>query len=196
MNPDEIRTQILHGQAHHDWTVFQPPKYPPIALIFYGISFIIVCPLICTAAFGLIFWLFGQSALVQSSFWSMYTTYPFLALVTLGLPFFLTWLVWRLEKRDRDTLLVLLPDGFIQYTPWSKENKSHVTMIEYQKVQEVTCRKRLAGMVLNIQYKNKDCKKVFITWKYGGTSPRTTVHEEIVQQIMSCQHACSDQASV
>lgn len=88
MNPDEISDQILYGLAPHDWVVFPPPKYPKIASILYSLYIIFMCPLLYTAYFGFMFMALGQTALIQSSFWPMYTTYPILALIALGTPFF------------------------------------------------------------------------------------------------------------
>lgn len=142
-----------------------------------------MCPLLCTVYFGFMFMALGQTALIQSSFWPMYTTYPILALIALGTPFFLIWLVWQLEKQDRDVLLVLLPNGFAQYKPWSNKNKRHSQVIEYKNVEAMTCKVKRGSIVLTIQKKSGDHEQVFITWKYGGASPKAT-HVKIAQQLL------------
>lgn len=74
MSSEVVSSQIKYGQSPQNWKVFQPPKYPLISLIAYGICFIVMCPLLCTADFGLVLTYFGQEQLLQSSFWPMYTT--------------------------------------------------------------------------------------------------------------------------
>jgi hypothetical protein len=59
----------------------------------------------------------------------MYAAYPLLAVIAVASPFFLIWLVWWLEKLDRDTLLVVLPSGFIQYKSWGNQKKRRATVV-------------------------------------------------------------------
>lgn len=193
ISPEEVSHQIRDEQVPPDWAIFRPPKYPRVLLIMYSICYIALWPCICTLGLSLVFWLWIQPDLVQSSPWPMYTTYPLLAVIVAALPFFLIWLVWWLEKRDRDTLLALLPSGLIHYQPWSDEGKRRATVIEYAHVEAITCHRKLAGIVLTVTGKDGDRKRVFITRKYGGTSRWTTVHQGIAQQIISSQRRFSEQ---
>ncbi|MDQ2716428.1 MAG: hypothetical protein M3Z08_16110 [Chloroflexota bacterium] len=187
INADEVSYQIQYGQPPDDWAVFRPPRYPRVLLIVYSLGYIIAYPLVCTCVLAILFALWIQPGLVQSSFWPMYTTYPILVVIVAAFPFFLMWLVWRLEKRDRDTLIVLLPEGFIQYKPWSNERKRRAKVIEYAHVEAIMCQKKLAGIVVNISGKDGNQEKVFITWKYGGSSPDALVHQEIAHRIVNDQ---------
>lgn len=192
ISPEEVSQQIQYEQVPPNWAIFRPPKYPRVLLIMYGIYYLVLCPFTCTLGFTLVFLFWVRPELVQSSPWPMYTTYPILAVIAVALPFFLIWLVWWLEKRDRDTLLVLLPGGFIHYKPWSDERQRRATVIEYTQAEAITCHRKLAGIVLTITGKDGDRKRVFITRKYGGTSPWTTVHEDIAQQIINSQRRFSE----
>ena len=192
ISPEEVSQQIQYEQVPPDWTIFRPPKYPRVLLIMYGICYLAFWPFICTLGFSLVFWLWIQPDLVQSSPWPMYTTYPFLAVIAVALPLFSIWLVWWLEKRDRDTLLALLPSGLIHYQPWSDEGKRRATVIEYAQVQAITCHRKRAGIVLTITGKDRDRKRVFITRKYGSTSRWAMVHEDIAQQIINSQRRFSE----
>lgn len=191
MSPDEVSNQIRYGKVPQDWMMFQPPPYPRAKFIFYSIVYIIMLPLECAVFSGLLMW-WLQPELVQSSPWPMYATYPLLAVIALSSPFFIIWLVWWLEKRDRDIFLVLLPDGFIQYKPWNDMRKRHAHAIKYANIEAITFKNKLAGIILNINNKDGHGEKVFISRKYDDPS-QTTSHEQIVQQIISSQRSLSTQ---
>ena len=193
INSEKVSQQIGNGQVPPDWAIFRPPKYPRVLLIMYGMCYFLLWPLLCTAGFGLAFWWWIQPDLVQSSPWPMYAKYPFLALISVTLPVFLIWLVWWLEKRDRDCLLVVLPSGFIHYKPWRDEQKRHATVIEYAQVEAMTYHNKLAGVTLTIAGKEGNVQQVFLTRKYGGTSRWTMVHQRIAQQVIDSQHRWSEQ---
>jgi hypothetical protein len=123
ISSEEVSQQIQFEQIPSDWTIFRPPKYPWVLLILYGLGYLLLCPPVLTLGFSLLFWFWIQPGLVWSSPWPMYAAYPLLAVIAAACPFFLIWLVWWLEKRDRDTLLAVSPSGFIRYKPWSKQEK-------------------------------------------------------------------------
>ncbi|SRR5260370_20854419 len=178
INPDMVLSQIQEGQALDEGHVFRLQKYPLAAIIVYGILYVLLCPTICTLSYALILIFSGNEALIDSSLWPIYTHYPFLAIPTLLLPFFLTYLIWYLEKRDRDTVLVLLPEGLIQYKPWHNESKRRTKVIEYRNREKIVLKTKLSGIALTVSYKDGKQEALFITRKYRSSNA-------IAQQIIS-----------
>ncbi len=184
IEPDAVSRQIQEGQVPDAWLALRPPQYPRWLIALFGVLFLVLIPPLCTAYFALMFWTFGPQSLVQTSFWPMYAAYPYLALIALALPFFLTWLVWWLEKRERDRLLVLLPEGFILYVPWSDERRRRAKVVAYSEVEEIESWKKSAKMQLDIRYRNGEREKLLLSWKYNGALPIPDLYREIPLRII------------
>ena len=184
ISADEVANQIQYGQVPDHWQVFRGQQIPRIFLIFCGFFYAILGPLL-TVLIVLLLELCSQPARIESNFWSMYTTYPILTVLILPFPFLLLWFAWRLEKRDCDTLIVLLPEGFIQYNSWSDEKKRCAKVIEYANVEKLSYREKPAGVVVNINGKDGTQEKIFINWRYGpGIKPGSIEPMAIVQRII------------
>lgn len=175
MNSSRVLNLIQEGQIIPDkGEVFSPEKLPIAAIIFVFFYTLILSPAICIGYYSL----FLPHFLETSNIWSIYTNYPFLIIPPFILPFLLAYLVWFLEKRDRDAVLVLLPEGLIQYKPWSNERKRRATVIEYKELEKIILKTRLAGNILNIYYKSRKNETLFITQKYKNA-------QEICQKVIN-----------
>src|SRR5215471_13212031 len=137
INPDEIRSQIQEGQLPDEMRVFRPPPLSLGKVLIFGIIYAILIFFICAGVYILILLKTGNEAIIASSYWPIYSHYPYLVLPQVLLPFLFTYLNWRADKGRRDTALVLLPDGFVQYLPWSDTNTRRPKVIDYRSIKEI-----------------------------------------------------------
>jgi hypothetical protein len=171
-----ILTQLREGQEPEGVTVYHPPKnilIMVIVLIFCDIQL----ALSSTAFYGLMMSVLGDEKMIDSSLWPMYAHYPFLALPQLLLLFLLPYLVWRIEKRNRDMVLVMFPEGFIQYKPWQDERKCQAKMVAYANIQAIVRKSVFLGIALDISYFDGTSELVFLTTKEHGS---LSVREQII----------------
>jgi hypothetical protein len=175
MNSDEILSHIQEGQLSDEVRIFRPPPFPLIWTIISGIILTILIFIACALVYILILEITGNEIIIDSSYWPIYSYYPYLIIPQLLLPFLLIHFNRRADKAERDTAIILLPEGFVQYKPWYDKNTRKPEVIYYGNVKEII----LTSSGLAIHYKNGNHEKIYIPEKYRSPDSHT-----IKQQII------------
>lgn len=188
-NPDQIRNKLLEGQISKGGELFSPPPLPLLALMLYCGIYTVLSTLLCILIYVFIFINTGREKIIDASLWPIFTNYPFLTLPPLLLALLFSYLNWRVDKRERNTILILFPDGFIQYLSWSDASQCQTRVVEYNDVEKFVLETWSRGITLEVCYKSGRQERLLITRKYGTTQAKSIAQQIINDRLHSTQRS-------
>ncbi|WP_201391296.1 hypothetical protein [Ktedonobacter sp. SOSP1-52] len=128
------------GQVERTWMVVCPRKQPESA---YATVDVLVV-LLGNFVYFVVSLLFFYSLNLINNPWDLYTRFPFL-LLTIAVEVLVVWMAlsvnrWarKQEQLHANDVLVLTPEGFIDYNPWNDDVIRKIVVFNYAEIERMT----------------------------------------------------------
>jgi energy-coupling factor transporter transmembrane protein EcfT len=121
IDPHTLFSQVSHGEIREEWLVRRAKDHSRMTAITVGLFVAITWVPMLT-----IFTLIVSVGSIPSNPLPLLLRAPWLVLPALFLSAAFVYTAWRSEKTKGDKLLILLPEGIVEYEHWSKSLVQHI----------------------------------------------------------------------